>query len=292
MIETLVNSFAEQANLFIEFLPQLLTAFLAALVIYLFGKVAARGLIKILNRSSITEAYHPYFKKLTTGAFLFIAFIVFLNMIGYTGLAASLLAGGGLTAVILGFAFKDIGENFLAGFFLAFSRPFNTNDVIETDGITGSVKSIHLRHTHIRRVDGSDVFIPSVQLFTKPLINYTLDGLRRSNFVIGIDFENDSKAATELLLDQIRQIKGVLKSPKPSVSIRGFDPNFVELEIFFWISAKDQEISLQEVRTAAMDACRKALIENGFIVSSNVKTAVELSPVDVELKNRTEKSSV
>jgi small conductance mechanosensitive channel len=65
----------------------------------------------------------------------FFGFIIFLNLIGYSTLAASLVAGGGLTAVMLGFAFKDIGENFIAGFFLAYSRPFNTNDVIESGGI-------------------------------------------------------------------------------------------------------------------------------------------------------------
>lgn len=289
MIETLSDSFIQQMKLILEFLPQLLTALLVALVIYSFGRVAANGIVKIIRRSSITDAYHPYFKRLTIGVFLFIAFIVFLNMIGYTSLAASLLAGGGLTAVMLGFAFKDIGENFLAGFFLAFSRPFNTNDVIETEGITGRVKSIHLRHTHIRTADGCDVFIPSAQLFTRPLLNYTLDGLRRGGFVIGIDFENDSKTATELLLARISEVKGVLKSPKPSVSIKGFDPNFVELQVFFWITARDQEMTMPVVRTTAMDACRKALIENGFIVSSNVKTAVELSPVDVELRKKPEK---
>src|SRR5690625_6434311 len=76
---------------------------------------------------------------------------------------------------MIGFAFKDIGENFLARFFLAFSRSFRENDLIETGGITGTVRGIHIRHTHLRTSDGCDVFVPSAQLFTKPLYNYTLE---------------------------------------------------------------------------------------------------------------------
>ncbi|MDZ7720432.1 MAG: mechanosensitive ion channel [Balneolaceae bacterium] len=191
-----------------------------------------------------------------------------------------------LTAVMLGFAFKDIGENFLAGFFLAFSRPFTTDDVIETEGILGKVKGIQLRHTHIRTANGCDVFVPSAQLFTKPLHNYTLDGLRRGSFTVGIDYADDSEKAAELLLETTRKTDGVLTTPKASVQIQGFDANFVNIQVFFWISAKDQEAGLSVVRTRSMNNCRKMLMDQNFTVSSNVTTAVDMKPLEVLLRNQ------
>lgn len=283
MTETLVDSFLYEAELFLEFIPRLLIALVVALLIYLIGRIVASGVIQVLKRSSMPEAYHAYFRKLISGIAIFIGFVTFLNLIGYSTLAASLVAGGGLTAVMLGFAFKDIGENFLAGFFLAFSRPFNTDDVIESGGITGRVKSIHLRHTHIRTGEGCDVFIPSAQLFTKPLHNYTLDGLRRGGFTVGIDYADDSENALQLLKEATKSTRGVLKSPGVGTSIKGFTPDYVELQVFFWINAKDQELGLARVRTYAMNACRIKLIESGFTISADVKTAIELSPVDVLL---------
>jgi len=61
--------------------------------------------------------------------------LIGLNILGFYGLVTSILASGGITAVVLGFAFKDIGENFLAGFFMAFSRPFRTGDLIASEGL-------------------------------------------------------------------------------------------------------------------------------------------------------------
>lgn len=286
MTETLVDSFLYEAELFLEFIPRLLIALVVALLIYLIGRVIGSVAIQVLKRSSMPEAYHTYFRKLISGVAIFIGFVTFLNLIGYSTLAASLVAGGGLTAVMLGFAFKDIGENFLAGFFLSFSRPFNTDDVIESGGITGRVRSIHLRHTHIRTGDGCDVFIPSAQLFTKPLHNYTLDGLRRGGFTVGIDYADDSESALQILKEVTKSTRGVLKSPGVGTSIKGFTPDYVELQVFFWINAKDQELGLARVRTVAMNACRIKLMESGFTVSADVKTAIELSPVDVLLDKK------
>ncbi|REL33155.1 hypothetical protein DYD21_12930 [Rhodohalobacter sp. SW132] len=285
MTDTLYESFFTELELFVGFLPRLIIAVTIFLLIYFIGRGIAKLVVKILSRSSMPAAHHDFFRKLISTIAVFVGIVVFLNLIGYSTLAASLVAGGGLTAVMLGFAFKDIGENFLAGFFLAFSRPFNSDDVIESGGIMGRVKSIQLRHTHVRTSEGCDVFIPSAQLFTKPLHNYTLDGLRRGGFTVGIDYSDDSQAAITLLQQTLKGARGVLKKPSASVSIRGFDPDFVELQVYFWINARDQEATLPVVRTALMNTCRKALIEAGFTFSADVSTAVDLSPVSVNMND-------
>lgn len=147
-----------------------------------------------------------------------------LNILGFYGLATSILAGGGITAVILGFAFKDIGENFLAGFFMAFSRPFRTGDLIESEGLKGLVQTIELRHTHIRTADECDVYIPSAQLLSKPLFNYTRDGLRRGTFSVGIDYGDDADRACRLIQEKVAADEKVIPKPAPAVQIAGFTP--------------------------------------------------------------------
>lgn len=284
MIETLTDAFVLEYETILEFIPRLLTALLAFSIIYLAGKFIASGVEKILKRSRMPETHHIFFRKLIKSISVFFGIVIFLNLAGFGTLAASLVAGGGLTAVMLGFAFKDIGENFLAGFLLAINRPFNTDDVIETGGIMGKVRSIQLRNTHIRTADGCDVFILSAQLFTKPLHNYTLDGLRRGSFTVGIDYADDIQKALDLLLEVTKSTRGVLKSPAVGTSVKGFNSNYVELQVFFWINAKDQELSLSRIRTSAMNGCRVRLIEEGFTFSSDVSTAVDVSPLDVLIK--------
>jgi small conductance mechanosensitive channel len=110
-----------------------------------------------------------------------------------------------------------------------------------------------------------------------------LDGLRRGQFTIGIDYADDVQKACDILLTTIKSVKRVIRKPPPSVSIKGFDPNFVELQVFFWINVNDQESSLPVIRTSAMEACRLALTENKFTFSSNVSTSIDLRPVDVKI---------
>ena len=284
MFETFTDQFLLDLDKFAEFLPTLIFAIVVLLIFYFAGKGIGIGIKRAIEKSGRKDSSFLYFSKLVNGIIVFIGFIFFLNILGFQAFATTLLAGGGLTAVILGFAFKDIGENFLAGFLLAFSRPFNKGDLIETGGITGRVQVIELRHTHVRTSDGCDVFIPSAQLFTKPLHNYTIDGLRRGSFTVGIDYGDDPQKAITLLSDTVRSVKKVLKKPAPSVQIKGFDPNYVELQVSFWINVRDQEAGLPAIRTDVMNNCRHALIDNNFTFSADVSTAVQLSPVEVAMQ--------
>lgn len=283
MIETFSESLFTELEHLVELAPRMLFGLIVIFLFYLAGKAISRIYDGVLRKTSLSVSNLHYFQRLIVGLSVFIGFIFFLNILGYRAFATSMLAGGGLLAVMLGFAFRDIGENLLAGFLLAFSRPFNKGDLIESGGLQGRVQNIQLRHTHIRTGDGCDIFIPSAQLFTKPLHNYTLDGLRRGNFTVGIDYADNVQAAIDLLFQVIKQTKGVIKKPAPSVSIKGFDPDFVELQITFWINVNNQELSLPVIRSSAMEACRVALIRDKYTFSSNVSANVDLSTVRVRL---------
>ena len=110
------------------------------------------------------------------------------HVMGLTGIAASLLAGAGVGALIIGFAFQDIGANFIAGVILAFNRPFNTGDTIEIGANMGKVVRMDLRTTQIKTFDGKDIYIPNNTIVKEELINYTRDGYIRLSFVVGIEW--------------------------------------------------------------------------------------------------------
>jgi small-conductance mechanosensitive channel len=102
--------------------------------------------------------------------------MVVFRFVGLTGVVSGLLAGAGISAFIIGFALKDIGENFLAGILLAFKRPFRVGDLVDIGGIRGTVLILNLRDTQIKTPDGKDVFIPNANIIKNPLVNFTIDG--------------------------------------------------------------------------------------------------------------------
>ena len=270
----------------LDFMPKILAALLVLVIAIWVGRRLAKTLVALLVKTSLPGIHKGFFRNTITWLFALLGVIIALDILGLEKAAASILAGGGITAVVLGFAFREIGENFLAGFFLAFSRPFNIGDTIQSGDFIGSVKSIELRNTHIRTSDGRDIFIPSSQIFNQPLINYTKDGLRRPSFVIGIDYGDDAIKAVGLLLEVAKNVEGVLKDPPPGVYISEMTAQYVQLEVFFWLDVFDKNINFLGIKSELMDGCRKALLSNGFTPSSDTTTNVAVSgkiPADIPL---------
>ena len=215
-----------------------------------------------------------------------------LNVLGLGAFAAGILASGSIVAIVLGFAFKEIGTNLIAGVFLAFSRPFKVGDIIECAGFQGAVRSLDLRSTHIRNFDGRDIFIPNATIFTSVLINYTVDDLRRRAFRVGIRYEDDAARAMTLLQEAAAGIDGVLAQPAPSAAIVALSASTVDLEVAYWVSMNDVPQTRARLGAEVMDACRRVLLQHGYTVSANVTTAVELAgsaapePVRVDVSGR------
>jgi small-conductance mechanosensitive channel len=205
-------------------------------------------------------------------SFFLLGIVFFLNAIGLGTAAGSLLAGAGVSAIILGFAFKDIGENFIAGFFLAFSRPFGIGDLIEVEGVKGVVKAMSFRTTHIRTFDGQDVFLPNAMLVKNPLSNYTRDGLLRHKFVLGIDYGDNIGKAMQVVMgalkkmDELEQTNGL----EPFVMIENFGTSTVNLGIYYWINSDKQKRGVITLKNEAMAAGLAALTQAGFSLPADI----------------------
>lgn len=278
--------FELQAQRLIESVPQILGAIFAVVVLVIAGRFVSNGIVKILGKRKTKAVKQTrLIKRLIRWGFSLIGIVIALNLLGLSQVAASFLAAGGVMAVVLGFAFREIGENLLAGLFLSFSRSFDVGDIIESNSIRGKVQRIEIREVHIRTAEGCDIFIPSSIIYKNPLHNFTRDGLRRGRFTIGIDYGDDPQNARELLLSTVQSNENTLKEPVPTVQISGFNPSYIELEVLFWVNTFSNSADLVEVRSQLMKACHQALSINSYTFSSNVTTAIDMLPVDVNVKS-------
>lgn len=273
-MEILVESLSLEWENLLRHAPRVILALVVLGVFALAGGFLSRGVDRVLARSRMPQAHRGFFVRVARWLLFGAGLVLGLNLVGLHGLAASLLAGGGFTAVALGFAFRSIGENFLAGFFLVMGRTFQVGDVIRSGEFEGTVRGIELRHTHVRASDGRDIYVPSIEIFSNPLVNYTRDGLRRLSFTLGIDYSDDVEKARQILLEATRTTPGVESEPTSGVNIREFDANFVVLEVFFWIDTLEQQTRPFNVRTAVMQRCRLQILDAGFTLSSDVSTNV------------------
>lgn len=285
-MEILTETLQNEYNDFMAILPRLGIALLILVIAVLIGRFAGRSLVKVLRGTGTTSFQTTFIRRLTFWMIVTIGILVGLSIMGMNRAFASLLAGGGVMAIIFGFAFKDIGENFLAGFFLTFNRPFRIGDLIQSEDHTGIVRDIAMRHTHIRTEDGRDIFIPNAQIFNRSLINFTRDGLRRLSFSVGIDYADDVGRACEILLKEVPKVEGILPDPLPAVVLSGLKPQYVEITVIFWIDILGKITQSRNRMSEVMEVCRKTLLENGYTVSSSTITNLALgsrTPVEVKM---------
>jgi len=256
--------------------PKFVLAILVFLFFLFLAPYVGRSAKRILDLRMDDKLLINFLGRIIRYVFVSVGFLLALRVVGMQGVLTSLLAGAGISAFIIGFAFKDIGENFLAGLIMAFKRPFRIGDTVETQGITGVIIAMNFRDTQVKTFDGKDVFIPNGSILKNPLYNFTIDGYLRNDFVIGIDYDSDVDQAVEIVLNVLKNTPGVLTNhKKPVVTIDGLGTSTINLKAYFWINTFDKTVSIFALKTRIIQDVIRALVETGFYLPSDV----------VELKN-------
>lgn len=235
-----------------------------------YGKKLTEERVKVKVKNTLPRLF---IAQMISGIIKTVTVVFFLDLIGFQNITTKILAGAGILTFVVGFAFKDIGENFLAGIILAFKSPFQENDLIETENIIGYVKELRIRETVIKTTDGKDVYVPNSQILKSPLINYTIDGFLRNEFMLGIDYSSDLPKAMELIIESVSKSEGVLLGvKKPTVVIDEFATSTVNLKVFFWLDTfKSASKSYHSsIRTEVMKNVLLALTKSGFSLPSDI----------------------
>ncbi|SFU07733.1 Mechanosensitive ion channel [Algoriphagus locisalis] len=245
---------------------------LATFLIFLF---LARKSRTLLSRRLIKRMDDDLLANFLAGIFgsivILIGLLVVFRIIGLTAVISGMLAGAGISAFIIGFALKDIGENFLAGIILAFKRPFRVGDIVDISGMSGQVIALNLRDTQVKTGDGKDVFIPNGMILKNPLINYTIDGYLRYDFIVGLDYGSDYEKAVDLIKTTIIRVSGVLGENKaPEVWVVELAESTLNIQVTFWVNTFERTISDAVVKSSAILAVLTALEKADFNMPARI----------------------
>jgi small-conductance mechanosensitive channel len=185
-----------------------------------------------------------------------------LQVAGLTRLALTLLGGTGIVGIVVGFAFRDIAENFLASILLSMQQPFRREDVIKVAEHMGIVQQMNTRSTVLMTLEGNHVQIPNAVIFKSTIINYTANPNRRSEFKVGIGYDSSISQAQEIIAGVLTAHPAVLTSPEPLVLVDELGTSAVNLCIQFWSDAT--QFSPPKVKSSLIRLTKRAL-EDAYI---------------------------
>lgn len=251
-------------------LERIAISILFAVVIFLLFFFLSKWLRNLANLRVRRRTKDPLLAEFI-GSFIRIVVMVFgltvlFRFLGLSTAVSGILAGAGLTAFIIGFALKDIGENFLAGILLAFKRPFRLGDIVEVNGIRGKVLALNLRDIQLKTKEGKDVFIPNAHIIKSPLFNYTIDGYLAFSFDINLPLVTEIAKAISLSEETLKAIPGILQDERcPVVHVTEVVGNQYKLSATYWVNTHNPNQPDPAVRSQAIQAVVKKLQEHQIL---------------------------
>ncbi len=218
----------------VKSLPLVLFGLIILALFWLLALMAAATGRRLMARRRVKPLLREVAAKAIAVPVFLIGLYIVLKISGLTRLAVTVLGGTGIAGLIIGIAFRDFMENFLASILISMRNPFRSGDLIEIEGHTGIVQRVTTRGTVLIDFDGNHVQIPNATVYKNTIVNYTANPKRRMEFRVGIGYDDTIREAQEAALQVIAAHPAVLDDPEPLVLVESLGAATVNLKAYFW----------------------------------------------------------
>ncbi|QGZ42861.1 mechanosensitive ion channel-like protein [Pseudoduganella flava] len=246
----------------VRMLPNLV---IAALVLLMFLLVArhARSLVQKISARKYHNNLVTVLGRMTQWGLILLGVMLAVTVAFPSFTPGNLISALGITGIAIGFAFRDIFENFLAGILILVTEPYKIGDQIVFGNFEGTIEQIETRATTMRTYDGRMVIIPNADLYKGTVIVNTAYPARRLQYDVVIGNSDDVAMAKRLMLDAMRGIPEVEATPEPDVLLLAYADAGVTLRIRWWIKPPRRADALA-LQDQVLEKIKVVLTENGI----------------------------
>ncbi len=271
-LDPAVNEALTLYDKMIRALPKLTIALLVLILTWVVAKITVAVGTRVLRRKVQTPFILRMGARLLAVPVVVIGIYLVLQLTGLTNLAMTVVGGTGLLGLIIGIAFKDIAENFLASILISVRRPFKIGDFIAVDGHKGVVQSVTTRGTVIMTLDGNHIHIPNAIIYKSTIINVTANPNVRKQFTVGIGADDSITHAQQTALAVLHKHDAVLKEPEPQVLVDSLGAATVNIIVYFWVNGQNNSAS--KVKSAMIRLIKKAFDDAKIMMPDEAREVV------------------
>lgn len=214
---------------------------LGAVIIFIVGRFLISFLNKfvarLLARRHIDASIQSFVKSLVNILLTILLIIAVISKLGVeTTSFAALLASAG---VAIGMALSGNLQNFAGGLIVLLLRPYKVGDLIESQGITGTVREIQIFHTILVTADNKVIYIPNGSLSSGTVTNYSREETRRVEWIVGVEYGEDFDKVERTVRKILAADSRVLSTPEPFIALHALDASSVNVVIRVWVKSSD-----------------------------------------------------
>jgi small conductance mechanosensitive channel len=275
----------EMGRVAVQALPGALVSLVLLGVTWLGVITAARLGRRIGGRRVRNPLLIEVFAKVVAAPVILLGVYFALRVSNLTGLAATVLGGTGLIGLVIGIAFRDIVENFLASILVSMQRPYRAGDLISVADQTGFVQKVTTRGTLLVTLEGNHVQVPNATIYKSVIRNFSANPNVRLDFVAPMRYDRDAARGQDVVLGVLREHEAVLAEPEPLVLVEELASPIVKLHAYFWINGRTN--SALKVRSALLRLSKCALDVGDLSPVPPAAPPVAQTKPDSVLTNRT-----
>lgn len=262
ILTILRQSITELFTNFVDQIPEILLGLIIFLLFFAASRWVKRLIQEIVLRSGLSMSAGKALGRLAQWITVLGGILAGSSVAIQTFNAGELIQVLGISSVAIGFAFRDILQNFLAGILILLTEPFKVGDQIIIENYEGTVTRIETRATMIKTYDGRLVVIPNTNLFTNSVLVNTAFPTRRTEYDIGIGYGDDIAKASELILEAMKSVDGISDDPAPDVRVWDLAASTVNIRARWWTHSERGDVT--HIKSQVLSAITKILAEHGI----------------------------
>jgi small-conductance mechanosensitive channel len=220
-------------------LPVTFGMLLRALLFFVIGywiaaKIAQRIQHTIVARGHIAEAQA---KTLRNWAMIVVGVFLAIGTLSFLKIPLTIFAFfGGALAIGLGFGMQTLIKNFISGIIVLAERKVRVGDILDVDGIIGTVVEVNTRSSIIRGADDVETMIPNSVFLENRVTNWTLSSSKmRRSLRVGVAYGSNPQKVMEVLTESAARHGLILKDPAPFAIFEDFGDNALIFSLYFWV---------------------------------------------------------
>ena len=287
---------------FVYRLPGLALGIVIMAAFILLAPHIAKVLVKPLTRTTTSPLLRSVIQRSVSLVLILLGIYLFLFLAGLTGFAIAVVSGTGVVGLILGFAFRDIAENFISSLLLTIQRPFRIGDIVQINDFTGIIQKVTARATTLVDFDGNHIQIPNATIYKGVIKNLTANPLMRGQFVIGVGYDADIQQAQQIAQEITAKQDNVLNDPEPQILIDELGPSTYNIKVYFWVDVEKTSVlkmasvlmrkitqAFLEANISMPDDARERIFPEGMhIYHTSEKGASSANPSEIEANELSE----
>jgi len=212
-----------------------------AILVFLFGRWLAHraraALTVTLGKTTLAPSMARLLLLAAYYGILLVTVIFALALIGFP--IEALLTASLIIVVILGIALQQSISNLAATIIFMLFQPFRLGELIDANGVLGTVKEIQFFSTVLITGDNKEITIPNSKIQGNNLINYTRQGRLRVDFVFSVSYADDVSKVKKVLHEILAADARVLVEPASVIFVQSLDDSGVSIAARPWVKPED-----------------------------------------------------